>query len=385
MRNYQDIVRAWIDGDKLLASLATSEQRRAIGLIAAGTASEAQLEAAGDEFVVGVKANLPHEIRASGGPSPRAHEARENVITWKFSDEKPDRMGDIIRLGGWKLEHYKQNPVILWGHGAGIDSVADEPIGRTLDVRVQKDGLYGDILFAAEESDRAARIYRLAKSGFISAGSVGFRPLKTQHVQDEDERSKLGLGRFGVIFEETELLEFSLVAVPANPNALQQSLKSGSITTADVEELSSLRPLPTERDCERLMRKKIRSATLPVISLPPIEDEEFAQDDLRRAVKTLSDSLSSHKELVACMRAFQTTLEPLAPAIAALAQSAGQNNESHERLAIAITDFVSAIQLLRSSQTSAPRASQTSSLRGLTGDQQRLFEAIEAFRRDMRK
>jgi hypothetical protein len=44
------------------------------------------------------------------------------------SDETQDRMGDIIRVRGWKFDQFKANPVALWGHDS--DSF---PIGRVHD------------------------------------------------------------------------------------------------------------------------------------------------------------------------------------------------------------------------------------------------------------
>lgn len=299
MRSYSDIVRAWA-ADQPLDEL-TQEQRRLIALIASGTATEEQLASAGAEFVVGIKSHLPHEVRETGAFVAKA--AQENVLTWKYSDDKPDRMGDIIRQDGWELANYKRNPVILWGHAHGFDSVADEPIGRSLELRVDKGALYGDILFDVED-ERAARIFRKARAGFVQAGSVGFRPLKTSHVSDDAERTKLGLGRFGVIFDKAELLEFSLCAIPANPNALQQAVKSGAITEADADEAYALR---TEKDWERYEKRRARSTVT------------VAGDPLATALTSLASSIDAdararaieHKETMVELAAQRLALTEL--------------------------------------------------------------------------
>lgn len=334
MRNYPEIVRSWVAGDA--SALTTPEERRAIALIASGTATEAQLEAAGLEFVTGIKGALSHEVRGAGSIATKADESRQNVISWKYSDEKPDRMGDIIRADGWELENYKRNSVILWGHAAGMDAIADEPIGRSLDVRVEGKALYGDILFAVDESERAARIYRLAKAGFISAGSVGFRPLKTEHIQDEAERTKLGLGRFGIIFLRQELLEFSLCAIPANPNALQQSLKDGTLTQAEADEIGAQR---TEKDWEAYTRRKARS----FVSMSRADDAPAISDATLRA---LAESLTAHAA-------------------------------AHTTLARAITDLGGCIQTLRANGPAPVTGSPAKQApRGLTAEEEKIIHAI---------
>lgn len=302
MRPFQDLVRAWA-ADQQLEDL-SPEQRRLIGLIASGTATDEQLASAGAEFVGGIKSHLPHEVRDTGAFVAKA--AQENVLTWKYSDDKPDRMGDIIRQDGWELANYKRNPVILWGHAHGFDSVADEPIGRSLELRVDKGALYGDILFDVED-ERAARIFRKARAGFVQAGSVGFRPLKTSHVSDDAERTKLGLGRFGVIFDKAELLEFSLCAIPANPNALQQAVKSGAITAKDADEVHAQR---TEKDWERYEKRRARSTVS--LSTPARADcpAPLADDRISRALDALAEAQRALAPLV-----------QLAPALTALAHS----------------------------------------------------------------
>jgi hypothetical protein len=64
--------------------------------------------------------------------------------------------------------------------------------------------------------------------GFLSATSVGFMPTKYAFVDDPERR-------WGIDFLEQELLEFSCVPVPANPEALIDA-KAAGIDTAAVRE-----------------------------------------------------------------------------------------------------------------------------------------------------
>ena len=65
--------------------------------------------------------------------------------------------------------------------------------------------------------DKAEAVLRLCQAGFLSATSVGFRPLDYDIADDRDD----GEGWFPPMdFKRQELLEFSIVTVPANAEAL---------------------------------------------------------------------------------------------------------------------------------------------------------------------
>lgn len=126
------------------------------------------------------------------------------AMTYILSDASTDSYGDVIDQSGWDFTRFKKNPIALFGHSAAF------PIGSWKDVRVQNGQLVGTLEFAADgTSERIDEIKRLAAQGILRATSVGFMPLDW-----EDE------GR-GLRFTKQELMEVSLVSVPANSNAVQ--------------------------------------------------------------------------------------------------------------------------------------------------------------------
>ena len=147
-----------------------------------------------------------------GDPQPVA----ERTFRFCFSDGSVDRYGDTIAAAGWVVDSFLKNPVALWAH----DSSAP-PIGRASKVAVEGDRLMGDIEFApAEIYPFAETIYRLVKEKFICAVSVGFRPLEYAFAEGEGRE-------WGIDFERQELLEISVVPVPANANALLEARARG--------------------------------------------------------------------------------------------------------------------------------------------------------------
>jgi hypothetical protein len=45
---------------------------------------------------------------------------RKRTLTFTISTSSVDRMGDTIKVDGWKLEQYRKNPVVLWAHDASL-------------------------------------------------------------------------------------------------------------------------------------------------------------------------------------------------------------------------------------------------------------------------
>jgi len=351
----------------------TPEQRRAVGLIATGVRADRELEAAGADFVRGVKASKLG--RLGWGTLGKAEEAEEgsNRIRWVYSDETVDRAGDIVRQN-WELENYKQNPVILWGHAFGSDSIADEPIGRTVELAVASKKLVGTIEFAVAESERAARIHRLAAAGYIKAGSVGFRPMEVRFVEDQAEREKLGLGRWGAVYERNELLEFSLCAIPCNPNAVQNSVKSRKIEEADADLLAALSD-PTEREMEKYLRRRARSWV--ALSAVPDRGAPASRHEGRSASNAGDDAGSAPFAIVRAedARAFSDSIGKLAEALSAQAAAQDAYARAARGLTSAITDLSARLATVDSVQRPA------SAEGGLTAsDAEKIRQALQGMK-----
>ncbi len=141
---------------------------------------------------------------------------QDRSIWFVASTEEEDRCGDIIRVAGWHFDSYDRNPVFLWAHDS-----SSLPIGKCIERKIEPGRLLMKIQFAtAEENPLAEQTFRLYKGGFLSAVSVGFKPLKRSPIHPEDRWGDLGWE-----FIEQELLELSGVPVPANASALQLMMK----------------------------------------------------------------------------------------------------------------------------------------------------------------
>jgi len=153
----------------------------------------------------------------------KSHAKELPGLEFVLSDETPDRVGDIIVAAGWQTANFEKNPIALFGHRA------DFPLGTWKNLRVEKTKLVGELSLAPPgTSDRIDEVRRLVEANILKAVSVGFRDIESVPI---DPKAPYG----GMRFTKSELVECSLVAVPANPNALAIS-KSLNIST-DVQRL----------------------------------------------------------------------------------------------------------------------------------------------------
>ena len=137
-------------------------------------------------------------------------------MSFTISTAAVDRDGDTIDPKGWDLGSYAKNPVVLWAH-----DYSSPPVGKAVNIKSTEHGLQADVEFLPQGLDPFAdKIHDMCKAGFLNATSVGFRGMEYDEAQ----------GRKGYDFKKQELLEFSIVPVPCNPEALaQRGLKNDQL------------------------------------------------------------------------------------------------------------------------------------------------------------
>ena len=192
-----------------------------------------------------------------------------------------DRDGDTISPDGWILTNYAKNPVVLWGHDR-----RSLPIGRAENVRVERtaagSALKADVVFASHS--RAKDVEALVRDGVVSAVSVGFAPLQYAPRKSED-------GSEGIAFEKQELLEFSFVTVPANPDAIveQRELRKSLYKSAAKSRVSPRDAASTEE--KNQMADETTPAVEPVKTEPAPVNTEIAE--MRKALADMREMLTT--------------------------------------------------------------------------------------------
>lgn len=141
-----------------------------------------------------------------------------------------DRDNEILMPKGADLSHFKKNPQVLWAH-----DYHQPPIGRAAWVKrdTASKGLLAKTIYAT--TDFAEDIWKLVSGKFLPARSVGFIPMEW-HEPDDKEIAKYP-ERAGVrrVYDKWELLEYSVVPVPSNRQALQIAIGKGLGLNLDLQ------------------------------------------------------------------------------------------------------------------------------------------------------
>lgn len=194
------------------------------------------------------------DVRSAIEATVKAVETDTGTFEVVITTPNIDRYQEVISLDGWELEHYRANPVVLWGHdhftlpigvATSVEIVGEKMIAR---------GKFAPHVFAQE-------IRALYDAGIVRATSVGF-------IEKE---------RTGNIITKAELLEFSFVSVPANPYALslaiEKQLNVNELVTRGIFTLKEIdtvpekieEPEPTEPEPEPTEKQFSSKAIAPVV------------------------------------------------------------------------------------------------------------------------
>jgi HK97 family phage prohead protease/HK97 family phage major capsid protein len=139
----------------------------------------------------------------------------DGSLSYVLSDATVDRYGDVIEPAGWMLDQFRGNPIALFNHSP------NQPIGKWKNIRVEDDRLVADFVPAAKgTSRRTDEILSLIEQNILRATSVGFLGIESEPI----DAKRPGAGRR---YTRQELLETSIVSVPANPAALQLARSLG--------------------------------------------------------------------------------------------------------------------------------------------------------------
>lgn len=167
----------------------------------------------------GLRGGFRSEVKAVEGDAP--------IMDFIASDETLDRYNEVVSVAGWDLENFRANPVIPDCHDY---SSIGKILGRAQSVEVKDGKLVNRVEFCVD-NPMGNLAYKMAKGGFIKSQSVGFIPLEWTNGIGKDQPART--------YIKQELLEISLVVVPANPGAtIGLALKSGAVERKDLRELA---------------------------------------------------------------------------------------------------------------------------------------------------
>lgn len=146
-----------------------------------------------------------------------------------LSDSSLNRYGFRVLTSGLLLDAFKKNPIMLYGHfrDEGTPLWCDyKPIGYWDDLQIEGDDFSGIPIFdkVDELSKTIAAKY---EAGTLRSASIGFRILATS-----SEKEYLLPGQTRETVTIAEVMEASIVDIPANSNAVRLYDRTSSVLLA---------------------------------------------------------------------------------------------------------------------------------------------------------
>ena len=153
----------------------------------------------------------------------------ERAVIARISTTSVDRDGDVMPPSGVDLSDFTKNPVVLFGHDANRI-----PVGKAGAIHRRAQDIVAKVQFAERPKSLPDMqewvpdtIFSLFQQKILNAFSVGFT------IQDSRPATKHDVARFGdgvqQIITKWNLLEFSVVPVPANQDALATAVSKGYV------------------------------------------------------------------------------------------------------------------------------------------------------------
>lgn len=158
-----------------------------------------------------------------------------------LSDSSLNRYGFRVLTAGLLLEAFLKNPVMLYGHfrDEGSPMWCDyKPIGYWDDIKVEGDELSAIPVFDKVD-DLSKTIAAKYEAGTLRAASIGIRILATS-----SEKEYLLPGQTRETVVKAEVMEASIVDIPANSNAVRLYDRSSSVLLAAGKEANTVPELP---------------------------------------------------------------------------------------------------------------------------------------------
>jgi len=145
--------------------------------------------------------------------------SREIIFT--INTDTVDRDREVVLPKGLVKKNYAGNPVVLLNH-----DYQTLPIGKTLWIKGDATKLIAKA-YISDKTQLANDVFGLLQDGILSAASIGFAPLEQSPPTPKEIKSRPDWADARNIIRKWEILEWSLVTVPANPEALSLAVSKG--------------------------------------------------------------------------------------------------------------------------------------------------------------
>jgi hypothetical protein len=165
---------------------------------------------------------------------------QERTVVATINTDALDRYRTVILPEGGLFENYRKNPVVLANHGEGGGEAA-LPIGRNLWIKSQKGRLVAKTQFLPPgKLDLADKVFELYRLEYLNAWSISFDPRDYGPPKPDEVRKRPELAECRCVIRTWDLLEYSCVTLPGNPEATRAARARGlALPSWPLEELAA--------------------------------------------------------------------------------------------------------------------------------------------------
>lgn len=148
-------------------------------------------------------------------------------FTATITTDAIDRDGEVVIPGGMNSKEYETNPVLLYEHDVL------KPIGKMVDMRRGDRSIEATFALAPRPDGHEGEwlpdtVGALMEFGALNAMSIGFSGMEARPATKSDlEKFGAGVRR---VYSKWKLLEVSVVALPANQDAIINAVSKGLIS-----------------------------------------------------------------------------------------------------------------------------------------------------------
>jgi len=155
-----------------------------------------------------------------------------------ISSDKKDYSDEVVLPTGLDLSHFRQHRRVLYNHDRSAP-----PVAECLWVKTYKNTLRAKTMYPEPKTEDAgpwftSQLWGLVQAGLLNCKSIGFLP-RTPKREPTAEELKLRPDWEGAgIYDNAVLLEYSLVPVPCNVDAVVEFVNQKSLSTELAEEVA---------------------------------------------------------------------------------------------------------------------------------------------------
>lgn len=193
----------------------------------------------------------------------------DGVFSATVTTSDVDRMGESIDTQGITTDAYMKNPVVLYGHDySGL------PIGKATKLQQFKNKLTATFQLAVKEYPFAQTVADMIKGGYLNAVSIGGVVRQWNESYTE--------------IQAMEMVEFSVVPVPANPQALITGRSLEKVTGKSVEQIAS----EYHDFVEKTTTEKLKT-----LDIDELDRHITSLKDLTAILETAKEAKTSEKDI----------------------------------------------------------------------------------------